>query len=295
MMADKFLNNIMKDYIRIFGKKIPRNSFIYRTIRLLGKTGRLTGFILEPRKIDINKVFVPLKRLPQGLTGFKIVHLSDIHAGDYVRERYLNKVINMANALEPDIAVITGDFTETGPEDIRWSAKILSTINTKYGIYSVMGNHDYWNGEDEITETLRQNNIFVLRNENITLTINDENLCIAGIDDYNFGKFDIEKAIEGLPEKRILVFLSHHPDIIELIDKHDVKLLLSGHIHGGQWNLPLIGPPLIPSKFGKNHAWGLSNWKDTYIYTSKGIGTTSIPFRINCPPEITLLTLVNIE
>jgi predicted MPP superfamily phosphohydrolase len=283
----------MKDHIRIFGKKLKRSSIVYKIIRLFGKTGKITGPILEPKRFEINKVSVPIISLPPALEGFKIILLSDIHAGDYIRPRYIDKVIKHCNELEPDIVVIAGDFTETGPEDIYWCAEKLAQLSNKHGLYAVLGNHDSWNGEIEISEALIENNFRLLRNEHILLNINNEDLYIAGIDDYKFGNYDIKKALENIPPDKTTLFISHHPDVVQFLDDYNVSLMLSGHIHGGQWRFPFIGPLYIPSKFGEKHAWGLSERNGSYIYTSKGIGSTSIPFRINCPPEITLLTLTN--
>ncbi|MEW5819594.1 MAG: metallophosphoesterase [Cyanobacteriota bacterium] len=283
----------MKDYIRIFGKKLYRSSLTYKFIRLVGKTGKITGPLLEPKKIDINKVDISINNLETALNGFKIILLSDIHAGDYIRPKYIDKIVSICNDLEPDIVVIAGDFTETGPEDIYWCAEKLSKIKTNLGIFAVLGNHDIWNGEEEISNALIKNQIIVLRNENKTISINNKEIIIAGVDDFKFGNCDIDKALKNVSPEKTTILISHNPDIIQNLGEYSINLLLCGHIHGGQWRFPIIGPLYIPSKLGKKHAWGLSSSGNTYVYTSKGVGSTSIPFRINCPPEVALITLTS--
>lgn len=283
----------MKEYIRMFNKRVNRTSLIFKTVSFIAKTGPVVGPILEPKKFDTNLVEISIANLPAGLENLKLLHLSDLHASAYIRKPYLKKVVEIANSFDPDIVFITGDFTEIEYDDILWSSKILADLKNKFGIWGVLGNHDVCNGEDDITQCLGTYGINILRNENKCLTINNESLYIAGIDDYKFGKSDIDKAMENIPSDNVVIFLSHNPDAIEKLNGYKVDLQLSGHIHGGQWNLPFVGVLYIPSKLGKKHAWGLSKDNDTYIYTSRGIGSTTIPFRINCPPEIALLTLKN--
>lgn len=281
----------MKDFIKIFGIKILRNSLFYRSLRLIGKSGKVVGPIIAPRKFNITSIDIPIKDLPEGLNHLKILHLTDIHAGDYIRHKYIEKIVTISNSLSPDITVITGDFSETDNTDIDWCAEALSKLSAKYGLYGVLGNHDMWNGADLISQTLSKKQINILRNEHTRIPINGNDLYLAGIDDYKNGNHDINSAMKDIPKDAITIMLSHNPDSVEILADHKIDLMLCGHMHGGQWNLPIIGPPRIPSKFGKKHAWGLSHCKNTQIYTSNGIGTTFIPLRINCPPEITLLTL----
>lgn len=281
----------MRDFIKIFGIKIPRKSLIYKSLRLIGKSGKVVGPVIAPKKFNLTSIYIPIKDLPESLNLLKILHLSDIHAGDYVRHKFIEKVVTISNSFNPDITVITGDFTETDNTDIAWCAEELSKLTAKYGLYGVLGNHDMWNGADVITETLSKKHINILRNEHVRIPINDSELYLAGIDDYKNGSHDIRSAMKGIPKDATTIMLSHNPDSVDILADHKIDLMLCGHMHGGQWNLPIIGPPRIPSKYGKKHAWGLSHSKNTQIYTSSGIGTTFIPFRINCPPEITLLTL----
>jgi len=256
----------------------------------MSRFGPQIGPLLAPKKVDLNTLTLEINRLPVGLNGLKILHLSDIHAGDFIRKDYLKKIVEMSNSLDPDIAVITGDFSETDPHHIDWCAELFSQLTQRYGIYGVLGNHDIWNGDDRITRVLESNNINILRNNNISLSVNNEIIYLSGIDDYKFGHYDLNKAFRDIPDDALHIFLSHHPDVIEQLNR-PVDLLLCGHIHGGQWDLPFLGVLYIPSKYGEKHAWGLSKYKETYIYTSRGIGATSIPLRINCPPEITLIIL----
>jgi len=281
----------MKDYIRIFGKKFSRNSIIFKTINIIAKAGPIIAPLLEPKKIDINKVQVPVVNLDSNFENLTIAHISDIHAGPYIQRRYVEKVVNIVNSMMPDLVVITGDFSEIDPVDIKWCSEVLSKLKSKIGIYGVMGNHDYWNGEALISETLLNKGINILRNEHKAIHIDKSIIYIAGIDDYRVGNYNLSQAVKDIPSSSTTILLSHNPDIVETLDGHKIDLMLCGHTHGGQWQLPLIGPLYLSSKFGKRYAIGFSRFKNTIIYTNKGIGTTFLPFRIFCPPEITMLTL----
>lgn len=282
----------MKDYIRIFGRKISRKSLLYKFIRLAGKSGAVTGPILAARKFDIKTIEIKIKNLPSELKGFKILHLTDIHAGDYIRKNYIERVVKLSNQQAPDITVITGDFTETDYKDIYWSAPILAKLKAKYGVYGVSGNHDIWNGYEKIMNELEKNNIEIIDNKGVRIKQNGASLFLAGISDHKIGNSDIRQALENQQENEPTVLLSHNPDAVEILDNNKVDIMLAGHIHGGQWCFPLIGPLMVPSKYGRKHAWGLTKYNNTYVYTSKGIGTTTIPLRINCPPEIVTIKLI---
>lgn len=277
----------------MFGRKIERKSFLYKAMRFLARIGPYVGPLLVPETFDITNIKISYNCLPPNLEGIKILHLSDIHAGDFIRKEYLLKLVDKCNKLDPDLVIITGDFTETEFDDIHWSSEILATINNKLGIYGVYGNHDIWNGKEDIGNLLATKNIKILNNKNTMLNYNDENFYLGGIDDYKFGDPDINLALTGIPEGGFTILMSHNPDAVELLDNYKVDLMLCGHMHGGQWRFPIIGAPYVPSKFKTKHYLGLSKSNDTYIYTTCGIGSTSIPIRINCNPEISLITLTS--
>lgn len=281
----------MKDYIRIFGRKVLRNSVLYKTLRFIARTGPVLGPFLEPRVFDITNTDIAFDHLPPDLDGMKILHISDIHAGDYIRKKYLQRMVDQCNTLNHDLVVITGDFTETEFDDIHWCAEILSKINNKLGIFGVYGNHDVWNGGEEIGKVLQENGITILNNRNIPLEYNRQQFYLAGVDDYRFGNLDLNSGLKDIPEEAFVILMSHNPDSVEVLNGHKVDLMLSGHMHGGQWRFPLIGPLYVPSKFKTKHFLGLSKSNGTAIYTTCGIGSTSIPLRINCNPEISIITL----
>lgn len=282
----------MKDYIRIFGRKISRKSLLYKLIRLAGKSGAVTGPVLAPRFFDIKTVEIQLKQIPDPLKGFKILHLTDIHAGDYIRKEYIEKVVRLANEQNPDVTVITGDFTETDYNDIYWSAPLLGQLKARYGVYGVSGNHDIWNGYENIMNALKEYNIENIDNSGVRIHHNSASLYLAGISDYKIGNANIHKALQNRQENEPVILLSHNPDAVEILNGSNIDIMLSGHIHGGQWRFPIVGPLMVPSRYGRKHAWGLTKCGDTYVYTSRGIGTTTIPLRINCPPEIVTIKLV---
>ena len=281
----------MSDYIRINNRKIKKSSVIYRTINAINKLGPVLAPVLAPKKIDISNIQLNITALSARFDRFKILHISDIHPGAFTRYDYLKAVVSMANTLNPDIVVITGDFSDIDINEFTWSAELLATLQNKYGIYGVLGNHDMWNQPEKIVSTLADKGITILRNTAIPLQIQGETIYLVGVDDWKMGSPDLDTAMKSVPKDAKTILLSHNPDIISKKGSHNIDLVLAGHIHGGQWRFPLIGYPRIPSMYGLKHFVGLTYADKTRIYTNKGIGSTFIPFRINCPPEIALMTL----
>ena len=156
----------------------------------------------------------------------------------------------------------------------------LTNLNSKYGTFAVVGNHDGWQGKEEVISELEKNNINVLFNNNICL----EKFCIAGVDDPQTGTADVEKALAGIQKPVIL--LTHTPDIMPKIPE-TVNLTLAGHLHGGQ--IRLNGAIIVPSAYGKKYANGFLLDHNRKIYTTKGLGTSILPIRFNCLPEIVVI------
>lgn len=275
-----------------------------------------THLAMPSKRFKINQLDVPVNNLPKELEGLKIAHISDIHAGDIVKPKYVQALVDKVNSLKPDIVFITGDFVDKDTKHLDETAKILAQLNSKPAIFGVMGNHDIvFADENKVYSALKENGLQILRNTNQGLFIDKTdpqnqkfeailpqdlygkkrpNLYIAGIDDYYSGCVDINNAMRGIPKGANVILLSHHPDVVESINSERFNLILSGHLHGGQVKIPLYGAveKFIPSKYGKHFIEGLKKLSENcFINNSTGIGPSGIPFRVNCPPEISILTL----
>jgi uncharacterized protein len=269
------------------------------------------GIIFEPNQPKVVSIEVPLARLPEAWDGFRIAQLSDIHYDDYFSVVPLRKAIDIVNRLQPDLVVLTGDFV-TGPWHLRRHhnssqerkaaakavepcAQLLTQLQASSGIFAVHGNHDAGTDPAHITAVLQSQGIPLLSNRSVPLERKGNNspgnrIWLCGVDDVLERKADLALALSGIPPAEPVVLLAHEPDCADYVAKYPVDLQLSGHSHGGQVRIPLIGAPYLP-ELARKYPWGLRRIGPLTLYTNAGIGTIRIPVRFNCHPEITLITL----
>jgi predicted MPP superfamily phosphohydrolase len=169
----------------------------------------------------------------------------------------------------------------------------LAGLRARHGVYAVLGNHDYWCGDPEaVTDSLKRAGVQVLVNRSARLSTRGVEWSLAGVDDVWGGKPDLDKALQDLPPNSFHLLLCHAPDFADKAAERGVPLQLSGHSHGGQVRVPGVGALVLP-KYGRRYASGLQRLAagTTQVYTNVGLGVIFPPLRVNCPPEITLLTL----
>lgn len=270
---------------------------------MLNKIGQLNYFHDEKydkrrnqlRKLIIEKTSVPIDKLPPDLVGFSIVQLTDMHLRPFTQVELIERAVIKTNALNPDLIVLTGDYVWHDEQDILDLAPVLAKLKAKYGIYACLGNHDVETDPVFITRIFEQHNIPVLINQGVNLTVGDSKLYLAAIDDAWKGEPDISKAMADHPGGNApTILLAHEPDVIDwYADDTRISLQLSGHTHGGGQIVSKKGRGLVKSHLGKKYIRGLHRVKQSWVYTSRGIGSTGLPLRHNCPPEITYIRLVN--
>jgi predicted MPP superfamily phosphohydrolase len=232
-----------------------------------------------------------LDALPGVFSGLRIAQISDIHHGLFLSRECLAEAVHQTNRLDADIVALTGDFVSYSRANIGPAAEVLGRLRARYGVFAVLGNHDFRVGADAITSALRRQRIEVLRNHHIALRFRGESLYLAGVDDYGYGA-DMRRALRGVPRDAATVLLAHNPRLISLASRHGVSLVLSGHTHGGQVNLPLLGTVYGRSPEQLRYKIGWDRLGTTQIYVSRGIGTIVLPWRLRCPAEITHLELL---
>jgi predicted MPP superfamily phosphohydrolase len=242
-------------------------------------------------RFAVNNERIWLDALPEVFSGLRIVQISDIHHGLFLPEQWLAEAVQQTNRLRADIVVLTGDFVTYSRANIEPAAEILSRLRARYGVLAVLGNHDFRVGADAVTSALRRKHIEVLRNQHVTVQFGGSSLYVAGVDDYGYGA-DVRRAVRGIPRDSATVLLAHNPRIIHLASRHGVSLVLSGHTHGGQVNLPLLGTVYGRSPERLRYKIGWDRLGPTQIYVSRGIGTIVLPWRLRCPAEITHLELL---
>lgn len=247
--------------------------------------------------VEVSHVEVKLRDLPQAFDGLTIAQLTDIHHGFYTGLDYIHRCVEIVNSLQPDVIVLTGDFTYGGRKYVDPCAEVLKGLRAKAGTYAVLGNHDYYVGASAMATALKNAGCSMLIDGLDRLELRGEKLWLAGTDDLYYGTTDIKKLLGDIPRKAPRIVLAHNPDFIEEFAAKDqrVDLMISGHTHGGQIRLPLAGAPHVSSAYGQQYIIGLNRKDEMQIYTSRGIGTVFLPTRVDCPPEIALITLKSSE
>ena len=231
-----------------------------------------------------------LNGLPGAFRGFRILQLSDIHHSLFVPRDWIADVVDLSNRLKPDLIALTGDFVTYSRASIEPVAEILGGLRARMGVVAVLGNHDFRVGADVIERALLRRRIDVLRNRHLCLEQDGEKLHVAGVDDYHYGS-DLQRALRGIPDAAPTVLLAHNPRLVTLAACHGVGLMLSGHTHGGQVNVPLLGTVYGRSPERLRYKIGWDRLGETQVYVSRGIGTIVLPWRFRCPAEIACLEL----
>jgi predicted MPP superfamily phosphohydrolase len=257
------------------------------------------GFLWEPWHPVAQTIEIRLSRLPESFHGFRIAQLSDIHFGPYMGVDRLQRALRLAQSFQPDLVAFTGDFVSSpigrsnGPAGARFAEPCADVIARWKGVplCAILGNHDHWNGADFVAAALRERGIRLLRNESFPIERDHERLWITGVDDVFERKADLPRALSSVAVGETTLLLAHEPDYADLVAKFSVDLQLSGHSHGGQVRVPGVGPIILPKLAQKYHT-GLYRVHDLQVYTSRGLGVITPPVRFNCPPEVTLITLL---
>ncbi|HEY52497.1 MAG TPA: metallophosphoesterase [Caldilineae bacterium] len=246
----------------------------------------------ESQDLMVERVTIPLPKLPPALEGFTIAQLSDIHLLPLTQPELVRRAVALTNSLNPDLTVLTGDYVWHEVESMFELAPIIADLNAKHGVLSIFGNHDLWTDADVVRLGLQEARVPLLVNEGVTLDVGGAPLHLAGLDDGWSGNPDLDAAMDNAPANATTILLMHEPDLADeyALDPR-IALQLSGHSHGGQIRLPIIGPPVLPYLSWK-YDMGLYRVGDMWLYTNRGIGVTNEPYRYNCRPEITEITLV---
>jgi len=265
-------------------------------------TGGLLAYAgeFERHRLEITHHTVTLARLPAALDGLRIAQLSDFHYEQYTEPYFIRKVVAQVNRLAPDLVLMTGDFISEGPQSDRRDAEmsfpcaeILSGIHCPQR-WCVLGNHDATVGPEIVTEALESHGLHVLANGHFPFERNGARLWLAGVKDVGVSDPNLDLAApRGLQTPyEPVVLMVHEPDFADQVVKHGgVDLMLSGHTHGGQIRLPMIGALYLP-KLGRKYVEGLfSLGNGLQLYVNRGIGSVGVPFRFYCRPELTMITL----
>jgi predicted MPP superfamily phosphohydrolase len=239
-----------------------------------------------------------LQRWPERLNGFTVAVLSDFHYDPIFSVHPLRAAIAMVNNLHPDLIALTGDFVTVssigdeakGALAAEPCASLLRQMSAPHGLWAVMGNHDDATDPEHVTRALQAQNIQVLANQSQPVEQDGARFWLGGVNDVMNGAADLSKTMHGVPASEAVILLAHEPDFADEAAKSPIDLQISGHSHGGQIRIPFL-PPLYLPALAKKYVWGTYQVGPLMLHTSAGLGTIGVPMRLNCPPEITLLTL----
>jgi uncharacterized protein len=257
---------------------------------------RLSGFYWQGRrnaaKLRLRQNEIVSHRVPKNFDGFRILHLSDLHAD--MSQQAMARIIDLLPSLEYDLCVLTGDYRGKtfGPFNQSLAGMARLRENLKGPVYGVLGNHD----TIRMIPDLEAMGIRMLLNECVVIERDGQRIHLAGVDDAHFFRVDnIEKAADAVPHEEFSILLSHTPEIYRQAAHAGFDLLLSGHTHGGQICLPGGIPITLDSTLPRSYGSGAWKYRNMAGYTSVGAGSSVVPVRFNCPPEITLHHLRSIR
>ena len=247
----------------------------------------------EPSNLELVDLPLTLPRLPSVFSGYRIAQISDIHIGSFMTQERLQHVVDIVNAQQVDVVVITGDFVTEEPRHYAQQLILpLAQLDAPDGVYAVLGNHDHWTNVIEVRSILARADIQELSNAVVPLQRDNESIYLAGLDDYWERYANLNVVLPQIPADACAILLVHEPDFADIsaaTGRFDLQL--SGHSHGGQVVLPGGMIPLLP-QYGRQYPSGLYQVEDMLQYTNRGIGMVSPEVRFNCRPEITVITLL---
>lgn len=262
--------------------------------------GGVYSWRIEPTWLRVRSLALPVAGLPAPFEGFVVAHLSDLHHSDVVPTDYLRDTIALANSFKPDLIALTGDYITRGDEWVEGAAEIAAGLKAPAGVMAVLGNHDFeghstfsgnWDHvvAGHMSEAFERGGIQMLRDRATEIIRGGARLQVVGVDDYWARKAPLEHVTAKLRTDRPTIALSHNPDTIESFVAAGADLVLAGHTHGGQVNIPFYGAPYLPMR-NKSLVYGLYEFGRTRLYVNPGIGFLA-RLRFNARPEITLMTL----
>jgi predicted MPP superfamily phosphohydrolase len=245
----------------------------------------------RPRVIDVD---IPVTNLPEGLHGFSIAQISDVHVGPTIKREFVEGIVARVNELKTDLIAVTGDLVDGSVQQLSHHTAPLAALSARHGAYFVTGNHEYYSGERAWTAEIRRLGLRVLKNEHVVLTHNGASLVLAGVTDLSAHHFDAAEAsdpvaaLRGAPAHAgARILLAHQPNSAAAAASAGFDVQLSGHTHGGQfwpWNLFV--------RFFQPFTGGLYRLKNLWVYVSRGTGYWGPPNRFGVPSEITRIRLM---
>lgn len=240
--------------------------------------------------LEVTRHEVFIDGLPPSFDGYRIAFITDTHVASFMRRGLYREVVSQATRIDPDLILLGGDFV-TWERHIPLMSEVLGPgLTARDGVYAVLGNHDYWANADGVIAALTARGVKFIINRSIAIHRGGEQLSLVGIDELYRGKPDLDAAFSNVDPRKATLGLSHHPDIVDILDGRRLDLLVCGHTHGGQIRFPLFGSVVVPSQHEGRYASGFHRVERVLMYVSRGIGSIP-PLRILCRPEVATFVL----
>jgi uncharacterized protein len=275
----------------MFKSRLPNWRQFFLIVCTLVFLGSIYIHKIEPNWLQVKQVNLTLPHLSPEFKGYRIVQITDIHAGDWLQQSQLERIVEMVNRQQPDLVVLTGDYVTRSPKDGADILKsTLSKLHPRDRSLAVLGNHDYYAGGKAIAAILETAGIQVLENDVYSLKRGEATLHIAGVGSLMADKIDLDRVLAKLKDGEAIM-LAHEPDFVgTTATTGRFALQLSGHSHGGQVKIPFLRRKVLPP-YAKTYPSGLYRVGNMFQYTSRGVGMVKPHVRFNCRPEITVLNL----
>lgn len=247
----------------------------------------------EPKRLTVTRRDITCKQLPPALDGLRVGLLADFHFRPGHDDELLEKVVTRVKSERLDLIALAGDYMGHDPQVVVPMLERLEKMTATHGIFAVMGNHDGWSGNPAVIRRQFENaGISFLINQHSVLSLRNESLAIAGTDFIWKGHPDAAKTLAGISPAVPILALVHEPDYFDTMTaQREIMLQVSGHTHGGQCRVPLIGYAPRKVRYGKKYLYGHYTRGESNLFVTRGVGTTGLRVRFACPPELAVLTL----
>jgi len=265
---------------------------------LLAMSVGIWSVFIEPNRLVIHSETIRIDGWPQELNGLHIAVLADIHTGGpFIDEMKLSDIVEKTNALQPDLIVLLGDYMSGNTwhghrVEPEVTVAVLRNLHAPLGVFSVLGNHDWWYDGKKVRRAFEQDGLRVLDDEVVELNWQGKSFWLVGLADVWTRPQHISETIAKTPPDATVIAITHNPDIFPNVPQR-VPLLLAGHTHGGQVNIPFLGTPIVPSAYGSKYTAGHVMENGHHLFVTTGIGISILPVRFRVPPEIVLLTIMS--
>lgn len=275
--------------------QMSRRAFLrFASCACVAGVGGQYAALIAPNRIAVNVLDVFIQELPYSLEGLRLGVMSDFHVGDYVPAQLVSTAVETMNALRPDAVMLPGDFFQDQTSQAEACADALSDLIAPLGVFACPGNHDHHLNLKATEIPMGRAGVDMLVNDSRRIVHGGATLHIVGLDSITEGYPNHFRALSAVPKDELALLLVHEPDHADALVQTTQRLMplqISGHSHGGQVRLPFIGAPILPA-LAHIYPQGLKrvHGSSRQVFTTTGIGV-NLPVRLNCPPEVALLTL----